>query len=230
LNSYDTPVVPLVESVRVQLKKAGSIQAYAVFRMADDFPAGIDVTEGIEEIHGHVASAESGPPERKVLLLGEVRQNPLFNCMGKSIGLEEKGLLLVSARAVLAPDGLPHLHVGVKTVGATFVANASMDRRAVGTKKGTLGPFSFLKEVFQPLHVFRVPAVHVDPHRYPDSSFHGHVNVPDNVFERSPPVWKKSPAIVNGGGAVDCDLKGRKSSILSQEIRVVVQVDRIRYC
>ena len=78
-----------MESLRVQFKEAGSIQANAVFRMADHFPAGIDVTEGVEEIHGHVASAEGGLPERKVLLLRKVRQNPLFDCTGKGVRLEE---------------------------------------------------------------------------------------------------------------------------------------------
>jgi hypothetical protein len=78
----------LVDGPWVQFKEAGSVQADTVFRMTDYLPAGINVTERVEEIHGHIASAKSRPPEGKVLLVGEVRQNPLFDGMGKSVRQE----------------------------------------------------------------------------------------------------------------------------------------------
>jgi hypothetical protein len=125
---YDTPFVPLLDGACVQVEEAGSVDANAMFPVADNLPARIDVTEGIKKVHGHIAATEGCFPEGQTLLLPEVCQNALPDGKRKGVCLKNRRVVGIDATMFPCLNRFVHFQVRPEGIVPGLVTDASVNR------------------------------------------------------------------------------------------------------
>src|SRR5690242_4836921 len=186
-------------------------------RIPGALPAGVDIPEGIDDVHGVVGAAERGGDASAPGLLVEYLPGPELE---RVVGAGDAG----HGRVLLAEllEGLAELPGVEDGLGARLVV-AGVDGGGVGPEVVTAGPTPGLELLGHLGELGDVVAVDVHAHAHEHAAIERQGDVPGDALERAGAILVDAPAVMLPGRTIDGHLEAG-NTVLGEQVLVGIQL------